>query len=121
MQKPYLWINNEGYHYDLFYISNNECLASTWVVQEGDGYKVHVDSPLKNAMRSCGLEDSFKINLIPQTILPKEYSLLGGHNLNKGILYLGLNGFIKTIKLEKDFFNNDKNKIYTNGGSEIFK
>lgn len=122
LQKPYLWTNNYGNHYDLFYTPAVECHSAGWYSNfTSTESKIVVDGASRNRIRSCAKRDNLKQSMFPYLIKKDYYVYVGYNNLFEQVSYASLNGMPVTHNFPTEFLHENKNKIYNNGGSEIFK
>jgi uncharacterized membrane protein len=116
-------LNNAGLSYGKFYVHKNEVVGSDWLYTNKEkSIQIYSDIHTKGK-----LELSSKYSTRPiMDILPFFYShngyLYSGYK-NKifGVTTVAFRNTIIYYNFPTEFLNENENKIYNNGGSEIFK
>lgn len=117
-------LNNFGEGYDRGYIHKTETKSSDWLSENYNKY----DFIYADKRASCKLWLSQKINgnkvienVFPSTIDKKAYVYSSHTNMiEKKAFVIAWRGMIN-YNFPTEFLNKNKNKIYNDGGSEIFK
>lgn len=120
--KKVLWLNNEGYFYDSLYTHAEETVSAWWLgnVRNKDS-PIFADSPTAPKIRGITKIENFKTVIVPQTLERNSYVYLSVTNKKKNTGFFEYQLVPMPYVYPSDFLNNNKNKIYNNGGSEIFK
>jgi len=118
---PQLHLNNQGIPYDCFYIHKTEVLSTNWLKGRfSNTYNIQSNQCMYFKMLVVdGLVSSG--NLLPATIKKNDYVYLDYSNVNneKNMLYFNGDWFIHNYPVE--FLDENKNLIYNNSGSKIYK
>ena len=120
----YLNYNNQGFFYDKLYVHQEELSSAKWMFLEmpPTSYKVDNYGNLRLALvmpnNPLWLQNSI---LLSQTITKEDYVYSSYTNtLFKNAITVYKNKPL-TFTFPTEFLNYNKNKIYNNGGSEVFK
>lgn len=118
---PYPNLNNFGEVYDTGYISNGEINSIKWLSEENTNKKIYASAIYKSSFNSFGNLPYPDWNIFPQILKRDSYVYAGNSEVinKKAITYLA--GSQVGYNFPTEFLNDNKNKIYNNGGSEIFK
>lgn len=117
-------LNNFGGDYDANYMFNQDYSGGLWLNENSSNREVYSD--LNAGLKINAVGGRFQIydtkrNILPNTISKKGYVYLSSINNIKNIAFFSINGFKISYNFPTKFLNENKNKIYNNGGSEIFK
>jgi uncharacterized membrane protein len=119
---PSLNLNNQGFSYDARYISSPEVTSTNWLsrsinetkeVISGRQYK-HQFSLFDNTLTTKNIP-------FPNVITKKDYVYAGTSEIINKKSYIFETGILIPFNFPIAFLHENKNKIYDNGGSEIFK
>jgi uncharacterized membrane protein len=118
-----LIFENGGEQFNNFYISNSEVNSLQWINLNANNHQVfYFDryTQLKVLSTLPTFEETIFKDITPKTIDKDSYVFSGSSN-KQGISTAYYNGFFLNTYFPTKFLNKNKNKIYNNGGSEIFK
>ena len=121
-----MWLNNFGAEYDALYVHSQENDSASWL---SDNYVSSGAIPIyadKRAEDKLLLSDKinagvFLNDVFPQTIAKDAYVYLSYSNAVQKKGYIDTAGQIISYNFPNEFLSDNKNEIYNNGGSEIFK
>jgi uncharacterized membrane protein len=116
-------LNRFGTSYNEKYFSSNGVSSIEWI---GENYKgdasINLDSSsFQKFVALTGLWGVIEDNLYPSLIPLNSYVYLGEFNLIENKMHLSDGKKDLLLSLPSDFLEQNKNKIYNNGGSEIFR
>jgi uncharacterized membrane protein len=119
-------LNNYGLYYDKYYTHNSEVKSAKWLSNNFDKkYLIYGDEStrLKLITFFNNKEGRFIYHILPSIIDKDSYIYLNYTNTIKKIIPQFVQGGATSISynLPTQFLNDNKNKIYNNGESEIFK
>jgi len=124
---PQPQLNNFGLEYDRYYASNLEVKSAQWLsVNYNSKYTlIYTDDSGKRRLTAFGNISLFRFGDIP-IVLPSimdrnAYVYLTVSNKIKNIGIVGIKSTQIAYNFPIEFLNKNKNLIYNNGGSEIFK
>ena len=121
---PSMQLNNSGGGYDEFYVHRTEVESSDWI------YKNRIDDKLIYADRRASYKLLFSNNIntnkiienvFPSLIDKNAYVYSSYTNTLKERAFVVIKGELIGYNFPKEFLNQNKNLIYSNGESEIFK
>lgn len=116
-------LHSYGEDYEKFYSSSQEAQAAGWLAQTYDGVPIFTNSAGINKLNAYSLipiKDIYNETL--PTVIPKRSFVFLTHiNTIGGIAMYEYNGSEYAYTYPKDFLSKNKNKIYTNGISEIYR
>ncbi|MCD4770899.1 DUF2206 domain-containing protein [archaeon] len=115
-------LNSNSDYYYFYYSHNSEVDSAIWLSQNRDSSMIFADEVASLRLYSFGGMRGFKFDVIPQTIEKKSYVYLDVRNKFKEEAYkryLSKYGF--RYNFPTDFLNENKNLIYSNDESDIFK
>ncbi|MBE3128389.1 MAG: DUF2206 domain-containing protein [Actinobacteria bacterium] len=117
-------LNNFGRGYDEFYVHKLEIKSAIWLFKESNNDdKIYVDG---RADSRLWLVTNINKNRIIESVLPstmdkKAYVYSSYTNTIKKRAFVSIRGEMISYNFPTEFLNLNKNKIYNNGESEIFK
>jgi uncharacterized membrane protein len=120
-----LRFENIGKDYDIHYTSNMEIKSSSWLfksldkkstINTGDYARFKIYQA-----NNFDLDHFLKREMHPMTIKRENYVYSSRLNTVDGLVSKYYHGNLLTFQFPTKFLNENKNKIYANGGSEIFK
>jgi len=118
---PQLNLSNAGFYYDAYYTHTQDVVAMDWLSHKRDK-KTPVQSDWFALKKIHTYEGFYSIDgLIPSVIRRNSYVYLSVANLKIGNVIIYANGAPLYYKLPLDFFNQNKNLIYNNGGARIYR
>ncbi len=116
-------LNNVGFEYDLQYIHSNELFLASWFIEENNGEVLYIDNYANlRLLLSQKVVFRNKISdIVPSVIKKKSYVYSSYTNTLKEVTIRVFKEVSFPFNFPTEFLNKNKNKIYNNGGSEIFK
>lgn len=118
-------LDNFGLGYNMYYTHNEEILSGNWLFNNyNSGILIYADSRANNriiSFKNLNLKNQIVSNILPYTIEIESYIYTSYTNMKTGISFKSYNGNLLSYNFPIKFLNKNKNKIYANGGSEIFK
>lgn len=118
---PQLNLSNSGFYYDAYYTHDLDIAAMDWLSVNRDK-KTPVQSDWFALKKIHTYEGFYSIDgLIPSVIRRNSYVYLSVSNLETGNVIIYANGAPLYYKLPLDFYDENKNLIYSNGGSKIYR
>jgi uncharacterized membrane protein len=124
---PQLHLNNAGTYYDVFYTHRSEVLGVSWLQGlVGQDKKADIQSEVQTDLFAEGRVTSIQeVNILndiyPSLIRRSSYVYLGYSNAVLNIAAAGVNGDTLLYAYPIDFLDQQKNLIYNDGGSRIYK
>jgi uncharacterized membrane protein len=117
-------LNNLGKSYEEYYIHESEILSSNYLfINFNKNYLLYAD--YVSILRLNHLRYKIKIlkNIFPGTMSKNSYVYASETNIQSERTFnaIGKSDLSISFNFPTIFLNNNKNKIYTNGGSQIFK
>lgn len=118
-----IWLNNFGRSFDVLYPFEGELLATSWINNfKESNLKIYLDRPGKARFRAfIGSNKDVEVDLLPSIITRDSYVYFTHSNNLENIAFLHYNGNSISYNSPKDFLIYNKNKIYDNGESIIFR
>lgn len=119
--RPLLSLNNSGLYYDSYYTHAEEVASIEWITR----YKT-LGLPIQAAhfsdikMIAYGHMGAY-IELIPETTKRKAFVYLNYDNVKKSNILEIIYGDVIYYRFPMEFLNKNKNLIYNNGGSIIYR
>ena len=117
-------LNNFGSGYDELYVHKSEIKSADWLFK-GTGNKdmIYADVRAVNKLYSLTNTDTDRIenSIFPYTIDKRAYIYSSYTNTIKKIAFVSTKGSVISYNFPTEFLNQNKNKIYNNGESEIFR
>ena len=118
--------NNLNYGNIEFLVHKTDASSSIWLFANQEQNPIYTDSSSKKAVtlyRSLNYRSSLKGGMVLESLFNRDsYVYSGYYNKNYGIsTKLYKMGQTFYFNFPTEFLNENKNKIYNNGGSEIFK
>jgi len=117
-------LNNFGENYNINYMFDQDFVGINWLNANHKNLNLYSDASSALKINSGGGEFSFynlNRNLLPNTVSREAYVYLSTINTRKGMGFFPINNMKIGYNLPIEFLNDNKNKIYNNGGSEVFK
>jgi uncharacterized membrane protein len=121
---PSAQLNNFGIDYDTFYTHDAEIKSGQWLYDNYQrGTSIYADryASKKSLLLFRFSEDWIKYDIFPQVIRKSSYIYLSNSNITEGSAFVYLRGAMMSYNLPLTFINQNKNLIYNNGYSEVFK
>ncbi|MHB1376982.1 MAG: DUF2206 domain-containing protein, partial [Candidatus Humimicrobiaceae bacterium] len=117
-------LNNYGLYYDKYYTHNSEVKSAKWLLNNYDKVNlIYVDESSVSKLKTFSSikKGHFIYDTLPSIIDKNAYVYLSYANTIKKISIKSFRGEIMEFDFPIQFLNDNKNKIYNNGSSEIFK
>ena len=118
-----LHLNNFGTYFDKYYTHESGIKSAKWLSDNYDNkYFIYVDSSTSSELKTFSdfKDGQFIYYILPSIIDRDAYVYLGYTNTVKKMITQSYNGAIMKYNFPAQSLNDNKNKIYNNGGSEIF-
>jgi uncharacterized membrane protein len=119
-----LQLNNSGTYYNEYYMHAQELAADTWLVSDvvKQNPRVNVQADLDTAIRlDANTGYQAQNNIMPSLVKTYSYVLLGYNDTVNKQVFISYDGDTLTYKYPVQFLNDNKNLIYSNGGSEVYQ
>ncbi len=118
---PQLNLYNSGSDYDSYYTHELEVTSMDWLSNNyNNTYDIYTNSSVHAKLAAT--EGLFSLKgLLPSTIVRNSYIYLDYANVTKNIDYISYKGDLLIYNLPLDFFNQNKNLIYSNGETKIYR
>ncbi len=119
--RPLLFLNNNGLYYDSYYTHAQEVASANWLAQFG-----HLRLPIQAAhfsdikMIAYGRIGAY-IELLPETTKKRSFVYLNYDNVKSSNILEIIYGDVVYYHFPLEFLRDNKNLIYSNGGSEIYR
>jgi uncharacterized membrane protein len=117
----FLNLNNFGGDYDAKDISNTEIIAISWMSNVGIKGQIYASEVYKNPLQTIGELSSPNEYIFPQVLKKNSYVYAGNSEVFNKIAFIYIQGSQVGYKFPIEFLNKNKNEIYNNGGSKLFK
>lgn len=119
--KAVLWLNNTGFYYDIAYTHKSEVSSAEWLAQRYDTRRVYTSSTGRNILWAHAHIDNTNGDVYPSTIDKSSYIYATYPNIVNKINYFFYRGSHLGYEYPYGFINEQKNKVYSNGKSEVFQ
>lgn len=120
--EPLLLLNNFGGEYDQFYTTQPETNSIKWFTNnKASNSMLYADQLAGLRLTSFGQIINYNFDILPSTIDKRSYVYLSNTNVQKGKVYKRYDTDQLEYTTPIKFLNSNKNLVYNNGGSEIFK
>ena len=119
--KTVMWLNNFGHYYNQTYTQTSDYLAATWMKQIPSNPRIYSTSHGRNMLAAYALKNHVRTDVFPSTIEQYAYVFVTSVNLKQEISSFHYRGEHFEYEYPLDFLNENKNLIYSNGGSEVYK
>jgi uncharacterized membrane protein len=119
---PLLPLNNFGEEYNSFYTTQLDAKSAVWLANKReDNRMIYADEIAGLRLISSAYINDYIFDILPSTIDTRSYVYLSQTNVEKGKVYKRYNIGFLAYDTPIEFLNSNKNLIYNNGGSEVFK
>lgn len=119
---PLLPLNNFGEEYNSFYTTQLDVKSAIWLANKReDNRMIYADEIAGLRLISSAYINDYIFDILPSTIDTRSYVYLSQTNVEKGKVYKRYNIGFLAYDTPIEFLNSNKNLIYNNGGSEVFK
>ncbi len=119
--RPLLYLNNYGLYYDSYYVHAEEVASSMWLVKTGDPHLSIQAAHFSDIKMIAYGHIGAYIELLPETTKRKSYVYLNYDNVQTNNIIEIVNGNVVYYSFPMEFLNTNKNLIYNNGGSIIYR
>lgn len=119
--KTVMWLNNFGYYYDQTYTHGSEYLTANWLKQIPGNPRIYTTDTGRNILAAYAHKNNVKTDLFPSTIETYAYVFVTYTNLKEGIASFYYRGAHLEYAYPLNFIKQNKNLIYSNGKSEVYK
>ena len=120
-RKTVSWMNNFGYSYSQSYTHETEVYSAKWLGKIPGNPLIYSTPPGRNMLWAYGKKNNIKTDIFPATIDKNAYVYVTNTSLNEKIATLSYRGQHLCYDYPYSFVNKNKNKVYSNGGSEIYQ
>lgn len=118
---PDIWLNNQGPSYDTIYTHKTEVNSASWLLNSYNYEIIYSNDPGRNKLWAFSGINNVITDTLPSTITRDAIVYLTYTNIFEKRAFFSYNGQVLSYNFPTEFLNDNKNKIYNNGGSEIFK
>jgi uncharacterized membrane protein len=121
---PQLHLNNAGTYYDVYYLHDTEIAGMNWlesVMESGDEYQAESQSDKNQTKSGYAREIGTSSDIFPGLIRKDAFVYLGFANTEKGQATFSYNSDLVNYRYPVEFLDDNKNLIYNNGGSRIYR
>ncbi|HSE61327.1 MAG TPA: DUF2206 domain-containing protein [Candidatus Saccharimonadales bacterium] len=125
---PQLHLNNAGTYYDIYYLHNGEIIAIDWLAARlpGDNSTGKVQSEIQSdryALTKLRAISDLHVNddIVPGLVRKDSYVFLSYANVHKGQATITYNSDLVTYAFPRDFLQQNKNLVYSNGDAEFYR
>jgi len=120
---PTMWLNNEGAGYDTLYTHKSEVLSATWLGKEYENQRIFANYPgIRKLWAFSGISDNLIIGqTFPAAIDKNGYVYLSYTNVVKQRSFFEYRIQVIGYNTPTVFLDQSKNRIYTNGETEIYR
>lgn len=119
---PLLTLNNFGEEYDNCYTTQLDVKSAEWLANKREGNSmIYADVLAGLRLTSYAYIIDYTFDILPSTIDTRSYVYLSQTNVEKGKVYKIYNIGLLAYDTPIEFLNSNKNLIYNNGGSEVYK
>lgn len=118
---PQMNLSNAGFYHDAYYTHTKDKIGIDWIGNNRNT-EIPVQSDWFALKKIHTYENFYSIDgLIPSVIRKDSYIYLSVSNMQTGNVIIYANGAPLYYKLPLDFYDDNKNLIYNNGGSRIYR
>jgi uncharacterized membrane protein len=117
-------LNNSGSDYDEFYVNESEIKSSAWLFENRSSNGIiYADerASYKLLFSKNANPDNIIKTVFPSVIDTKAYVYSSDTNTLKKIAFVDINGELIDYNFPTEFLRQNKNLIYSNGYSNIYK
>jgi len=115
-------LNNIGEEYNKYYSHNGEVLSNTWIIENTRGI-INVDAYTRTRLYLGEENPQSRIisSVLPKHINNNSYVFSGYSNKINTFNFASFKGNSISFNFPEQFLKNNKDILYNNGGSEIFR
>ena len=118
----FMHLNNYGDEFDRRYTHESEIASAKWLsLNMQRSALVYADQLANLRLISFGNANGVKYEIFPFTIDKNAYVYLSYTNLNERKAFINYTGDLLSYNYPVNFLNDNKNLLYNNGGSGIYK
>jgi len=112
---------NSGFYYDAYYTHAEEIASINWLVSNKDK-KTPIQSDWFTGKKIHTYSNVYSVDgLLPSSIRRNSYVYLSYSNVHSGEIIVYVNGAPIYYKFPMQFLDDNKNLIYNNGGTKIYR
>lgn len=119
--KTVSWMNNFGYSYVLTYTHKSETFSAKWLGRTSGNSLIYTTIPGRNMIWAYGYKDNIITDIIPAAIDKFAYVYTTNASLNEKMAIFSYKSQYFGYDYPFNFLNINKNQIYNNGQSVIYK
>ncbi|MDO8741960.1 MAG: DUF2206 domain-containing protein [bacterium] len=119
--RPLLALNNYGLYYDSYYMHPEEVFAMDWTTQYLDPHLPLQAAHFSDIKMVAYGKIQPHIELLPETTRRRAYVYLNFFNVRESIIIETIGGDVLYYYFPLKFLEQNKNLIYSNGGSAIYR
>lgn len=120
--EPLVNLNNYGDDYGQYYIHTSEITTARWYfTNRNPKLTLYADTHATLRFASQGRVDNIISALVPPVIFKNGYVFASDKNLRSGYVQANINGIKINYTFQEDFFNENKNLIYSNDTSRLYQ
>lgn len=119
--KSVSWLNNFGYSYSQAYSYKTDVVSATWLSEIPGEPFIYATLPGRNILWAYGKKHNIYNGIFPSTIDRGAYIYLTYVNTIEKIVNFSYKGIFLGYEYPIRFLDNNKNEIYNNGQSIIYK
>jgi uncharacterized membrane protein len=119
--KAVVWLNNTGFYYDIAYTHKTEVASAEWLAERYDTRRVYTSSTGRNILWAYGQIDNTNSDVFPASLDKSSYVYATYPNVIDKINYFFYRGSHLGYEYPYEYINNQKNKVYSNGESEVYQ
>lgn len=120
--RPLLSLNNSGLYYDLYYTHAHELTSLKWLAKNATPHvPVQSDRYFSNIKMLSYVNIAPQPGLLPETLKKHSYVYLNFLNFKKSNVIEYVDGDIVYYHFPVSLLNDNKDLIYSNGGSAIYR
>lgn len=122
---PAITFNNYGDHYDRYFVRDSEIASLNWLGKQKDPLAViyadrYATLRIKSYSRTIYFRDVIQ-EIFPVTVTKNSYVYSSAVNTLKNKTFGNYNDYIVNYYYPKEFLETNKNVIYNNGSTKIYK
>lgn len=124
---PQLHLNNSGTYYDIYYLHPEEIAGIGWLQRHvsavnGDNAQSEIQADRYTAMRVQALiPRPIRDDIHPAVVGRESYVFLGVSTVAMGKSTVPVDGDLTTYRYPMPFLDDNKDLIYSNGGSRVYR
>lgn len=119
--RPPLPLDNYGFYYDAYYTHAEEVSSIKWLSERNSKFPIQSDHYFSSVKILAYGNKGTITGLLSETIQKDSYIYLNYNNIKTGNVIEFIGNSVFYYHLSTDFLKKEKNLIYNNGGSEIYR